>query len=368
MMKKGERGMLKICLTYDYELFFGTNNGTPREVLFEPTEELIDMLHEEKVQATFFADVCSVFMSGKYGDQLYVADFEKQILKMNRCGQDVQLHIHSHWMDSKLVNGQWEFDGTRYKLHSFGFDENDSESANALIKRGVEYLNNIIRKEAPDYKCIAFRAGGYSLQPHSELVKALYNAGIRVDSSVALMQKAESKTHKYDYQRKYDYLNWKISPEKEWWEDADPSENALLEIPVGAENKNLVAFLVRRLINPSSVKLNLGPKRGSYIGIEAGVRPSRSLKSIANYLVNYSLLSMDSYKAEYLYKQIKRLARRYHCDKQNHVIALIGHPKLVNPTYVQNVRDLIHRINQDDMMCITSIQDVRKEIVNGGRK
>ena len=68
-----------LSITFDYELFFGNNIGSYDDVLFEPTYNLIDALEKKGVSATFFADVCSVPMSKKYGQTGYVEGFTKQI-------------------------------------------------------------------------------------------------------------------------------------------------------------------------------------------------------------------------------------------------------------------------------------------------
>jgi hypothetical protein len=59
--------MLNIALTFDYELFFGSNYASAEEVLFQPGKEILNLLDKYQVKATFFADVLSVRMHEKYG-------------------------------------------------------------------------------------------------------------------------------------------------------------------------------------------------------------------------------------------------------------------------------------------------------------
>lgn len=335
--------MLKICFTFDYELFFGKNNGTNAEILFEPTDKLIEMLSEEQVTATFFADTCSIEQHMKYGKLDYVNDFVAQIQKMCIMNQDVQLHIHSHWLKSEFVEGEWKYNGESYRLHSFGFNKDSDESVYGIIRRGKEFLESTLRSVKEDYKCIAYRAGGFTLQPHQELVKVLNDNGIRIDSSVAPMLYSEG-VNSYDYVKKDLHENWYISAENEWWENSK-SENALLEIPVATENKNPLWFLVKRVLAPNTIKLNLGPKRGSYMNEQA--IPRRKV-SYWKYLTCYNAMSLDAYCAEYIYSQLRRYYRKHKCNKKNCVIAIIGHPKLVTDKYVENTRRLIEFIKKDN--------------------
>ena len=59
--------MLKICLSFDYELFLGENDASYEDILFSPTRDLQYMLNEEGVYGTFFADVCSAIVHSHYG-------------------------------------------------------------------------------------------------------------------------------------------------------------------------------------------------------------------------------------------------------------------------------------------------------------
>lgn len=349
--------MLSICLTFDYELFFGENFGSPKEILFDPTEKLLEMLAQEGVSATFFADVCSVAQNEKYNQTDYVDGFSKQIIRMHENHQDVQLHIHPHWLTSEFLENKWRFDSTHYRLQSFGFDKSCTQNVYSTIAQGKSYLESIIQKESPDYRCIAYRAGGFTLQPHAELVKALTDNGICVDSSVA-PHLVSNGVNSYDYSHDIPMVNWLISSEGDWWEDKPDSRNSLLEIPIATENKN-ITFAFRRLFNPNSVKLNLGNMRGTYIQCDAAP-PVRKV-DIVNYLFGYSALSMDAYRAQFLFSQLKRFSHKNSCRKKDAAIALIGHPKLVTSEYIDNLRALIKLVKANSNMQFKSISQVYYE-------
>lgn len=360
MEDKG-KSMLNICITFDYELFFGENFGTEREILFEPTEKLKNMLEKEGVSATFFADICSVIQSEKAGRTQYVEDFKQQIQELHKAGQDVQLHIHSNWLKSSWVDGRWEFDKKSYGIHSFGFDRKKEQNAYDVIHTGAERLREIVTEVDAQYSCIAYRAGGFVIQPHSELVKVLYENGIRVDCSVAPNLFSDNNTNAYDYRHPIESENWWLKGDKEWWQDAGETGEVLYEIPVGTENKNPVIFLFTRLLNPQKIKLYLGEKRGRYINESGGSNASKF--SYWQYLSGYNAMSMDAYNADFIYKQLCRYYKKHQCADKDITISLIGHPKLINDIYIENLRKLIRVVKKDKRFCFCNVKDAYSKVL-----
>ena len=353
--------MLNICFTFDYELFFGKNYGSYDEILFEPTNRLVNMLTEEQTSATFFADACSVTQSKKYNQVEYVDKFTKQIQELYKKKQDIQLHIHSHWLKSSYNNGAWEFDKDSYRIHSFGFERNQDDNAYGIIKKGVEYLASTLKEINPNYCCIAYRAGGFTIQPHEKLIDTLYDCGIRVDSSIAPGLKSCSLTNSYDYTHSITNENWKISSKREWWEDSTGDEKTLYEIPIATENKNPLFFTMKRIFLPNEIKLKLGEKKGSYIN-ESGDKNIKSIEAIWKYVSGYNAISMDAYNAEYIFKMLRRYYQKHNCKEKDCTVAIIGHPKLVNDVYIENLRRLILMIRGDRNIKIMNIMEAYNNI------
>lgn len=352
--------MLYICLTFDYELFLGKNNFTEKEILFAPTARLAQMLSEENVSATFFADICSAIQYQKMGLKEYTEDFQRQLQELYAEGHDVQLHIHPHWLKSSYVDGEWRFDYKNYRIHSFGFENGEKDSAYEIIQMGTERLINMLNQVDNQYQCIAYRAGGFALQPHEKLIHALFDAGIRVDSSVAPHLSSDSSTNYYNYERKHIQGNWWVSAAHEWWEDVPQDHKALYEIPIATENKNPFAFGLRRTFQPDTIKISLGQKKGSYVNSEE--EKARRI-NIWNYLSGYNAISLDAYQADFLYRQVLRYYRDKECGKKDVYAAVIGHPKLVTDTYVQNAKKFIELIKGNEDIKLMSIIDIyRKKI------
>ena len=68
-----------------------------------------------------------------------------------------------------------------------------------MFVEGCEILHLLARSVEPDYKIVAFRAGGWAVQPFSLLKKAFLSADIRIDSSVSYGIKNTNKDSYYDF-------------------------------------------------------------------------------------------------------------------------------------------------------------------------
>lgn len=350
--------MLYLCLSFDYELFLGKNYSTEEEILFEPTSKLAGMMSAESVSATFFADICSVIQYDKMGIKEYVKKFEKQLQELYGSGHDVQLHIHPHWLKSHYEEGEWKYNYEYYRIHSLGFDRRKENNAYDVLQKGIERLSNMLIQVDSDYLCIAYRAGGFALQPHKYLVEALYDTGIRVDSSIAPYLLSESNINSYNYKDCHIQDNWWVSPEYEWWEDRPNDHKALYEIPIATENKNPFIFGIRKVFQPDKIKLSLGQKKGTYVN---SVDKKSSRINIWEYLSGYTAISLDAYQAPFLYEQILRFYRKHECEKKDVFAAVIGHPKLVTDAYVQNVKKFIRLIKGNNNIKLMNISEMYRK-------
>ena len=157
----------------------------------------------------------------------------------------------------------------------------------------------------------------------------------------------------------------------QWRPDADRypivSSNAgkykLYEVPIGTENNNILKFVAKRLFDKNSIKLSLEEKRGSYINETDSAGISRFF-SVLKYLCGYHALSMDAYRAEYLYSQLKRFYKK-HAGKEmvdEGYICLIGHPKLVTKEYIDNLKKLMGLLKGDEDFKVVNIFDVYQTI------
>jgi hypothetical protein len=64
--------MLHILLTFDYELYFNDCEYTEKEVLIQPTKEIMKCLDSINVKGTFFVDTPSIYKYKEYGLDHYI--------------------------------------------------------------------------------------------------------------------------------------------------------------------------------------------------------------------------------------------------------------------------------------------------------
>lgn len=326
--------MLKIILSFDYEIFFGKNYYSAEDTLFEPTEEIMRILINNGVKGTFFADICSVFAHQKEKQFGYAKRLEQQLLQLNKNGQDIQLHIHPHWLKSHIENEQWVFNEKCYRIHSFGFE--GENSAQSIINNTHKYLENLLQHQDKNYKCVAFRAGGFCIQPYEELFAALANEGIVIDSSVAMEQKLVSNVHKYDFSGMSAELNW-------IWRDKDTG-NTILEIPIGAVKNNLV---LRILFPHVFSQIESRMVKGTAIHEESTkqIEKRNIIKSLASYSKGYKVITFDSMHYIHMLHGLNELYKRYDCCNNDRYVALLCHPKCMDEDKLQNMNQFILRVN-----------------------
>lgn len=174
----------KVILSYDYELFFGDRSGTVQKSLIEPTNQLLDAMESVGFKGNFFIDWQMLkYLSLEKDDRCKLdhAAIVSQLKDMVRRGHRIELHIHPHWVDAKYNgDGTWNFDEFRhYSLNSFTKDE-----ITEMFVEGTNLLESIAREIEPNYKIIAFRVGGWAVQPFDILAEGFIKAGIKIDSSV----------------------------------------------------------------------------------------------------------------------------------------------------------------------------------------
>jgi hypothetical protein len=241
-------GQIYLLFSSDYELYFGENFLSEREVLIEPTQRILDAFEEEGIPMTLFADVTSVWRYHSLKvESDYILLFEEQLRRAIHQGHDVQLHLHPHWMTSTFDGKKWEMDESKFKLSDMGYGGRkikSLESAEELIIRGKKYLEGLLRPIDPSYQCIAFRAGGYGIQPNEkELISALLSAGFKIDSSIVPGMFFKSNVNQIDFRRVPAKLPYRIGTR--YGIDQEDSQG-ILEIPIAAYSESFQETLQER--------------------------------------------------------------------------------------------------------------------------
>ncbi len=171
---------MQVFLTFDYELFFGAKTGTVEKCLIEPTEQLMDIAQKNGIPLTFFVDIGYIlalkrFVSSFPNLQHDLHVVEAQLERMNRLGHSIQLHIHPHWEKAVYDGDQWiiRAEGC-YKLSDF-----EQVEAERIVRLYYQALSVYSAR-----KLNTFRAGGWCIQPFSQVKEVFKELGITQDTTV----------------------------------------------------------------------------------------------------------------------------------------------------------------------------------------
>lgn len=317
---------MKHIITFDYELFFGSDSGSVDNCILRPTERLETLLNSYNIKATFFVDVGYLVRAEELKCDLdSINNVKAQIQQLHLDGHDIQLHIHPHWQESTWEQGKWYFNLSKYKLSDFSIEE-----AAKIIRRYSSALRDLI-----DVHPVAFRAGGWCIQPFSHFSSALYEAGIRIDSTVYIGGKNASAIQGFDFHDAPSLPYWRF--------ENDPlevdSKGSFIELPISSASINPLFFWRLAIIRM------LGRKRHSSFGDGSAVSMSRmQLKHLLT-RPSSSVASIDGYKSRLL-----PYFRRQHAalfGKQAPFV-LIGHPKSTSPYSFSKLKAYLDDTYQND--------------------
>ncbi len=295
-------------ITLDYELFFG-KSGTVEKSIQEPTQKLLDVLNKYNAKAVFFVDI-GYLIRCKELEVIYpnlkkdVLKVKNQIKTLVEQGHDIQLHIHSHWEDAYIENGEWKFPMEHYRLHSF-----TEQECVSIFKKYKNYLEEISGQEV-----VAFRAGGWCIQPFNKLKHAFLESGITIDSTVFKNGKNVHGSHFYNFENTPDTTEWNFTDDP-----CVPEDNGKFkEIPISSYRVSLLFFW--KLI----FYKKFGGKAHQQIGDGYAVKNGLGQKLRLLFKNSNTVVSIDGYKTSYLQKAYNHYKHKF-TEQDNFVI--IGHPK-----------------------------------------
>ncbi len=189
-----------LLITFDYELFLGSNSGEINKCLIEPTNKVIELLRRYKMTGIFFIDSTYLTQLKSREEKRAIEDYQivkKQILTLVKEGHYCFPHIHSHWLDSKYDANQnfWRLTN----LDKYSFPDLNEEEREDVFSTSIDTLSQIIKEQYPDYSPEGFRAGGWCVQPFSSFKPYFLKYGVKYDFSVLCGQAYQSKAQRFDY-------------------------------------------------------------------------------------------------------------------------------------------------------------------------
>jgi len=319
--------MYKVLFTSDYEIH-GSGMGSPRDLVVEPTDRMLDLFDRYGAKLTIMADMGEILQFRAWyertgRDRFHWKDIARQLQRAVRTGHDAQLHVHSSYFNATWdeAGAFWRQDYAEYDLASLPY-----ERVRTMIHEGKAVLESTCRAARPDYRCFAFRAANWSMHPSPNIVRALVDEGFTIDTSVW-------KYGRYDDLVKFDYTN-AHSDLVPWPIDAndvcrrDPG-GRLFEFPIYTEQQPIWSFLT-----PNRVYRVIAQRLNPLPAPETGARGAKT--SLAAKLLGKAamLVRPQPWKVDFnqctgkqLISGLERAARRHGHREAPLPFVLIGHSK-----------------------------------------
>ena len=329
--------MLHVLLTFDYELFFNDAFCTEKEILIDSTNEIKAALDGEHAKGTFFVDAPCIYRYLEIGQLEFPNMVKRQLNELLDSGHDIQLHLHPSWYDAQFDGGRWTFDQNLYSLDKH-------KNPTKLIINAKDTLDSLV-KDNSNYHCCAFRAGGFCLSPEQEILTALFDLGIRIDSSVCCGIKMESIAQTFDWSNLHHNGQWMFDPVK-GIDVYGCIEKSMIEIPVGTY-KNIPG---KWLLTHGQPKLNYPPLKGKTSPVESKMTKSRASMIKGRVHAAFTtpvMFVMDNLHANALCSIAKSYLKVARKQNDDCFVCAIAHPKFSSSECVENMVQFIKWINHN---------------------
>jgi hypothetical protein len=201
---------------------------------------------------------------------------------------------------------QWRIDDLP---HGLG-DREDEFSITGALSKGKRTLQNMLRPVKPTYECIAFRAGGFHVQPSRRVIPAMKAVGLLIDSSVVQGLYVQSPRWHCDFRTA-------VSNHGYWWTTADdvcrsgPEREQILELPVYSRMKSYVTNLRWSKLRAELKRRKLESRYPDTIKQAGGIRSTYKLTDVLRKLASMNPVIVDFCKlsARSMVKAVEEITR-----------------------------------------------------------
>lgn len=166
-----------ILLEDDTEIF-GNGSGHVMYRMYLPVIRYIDILKKYKAKSTFYVDMAHwLFLraNSKIKDFALQADIiEKTISYILENNMEVQLHLHSQWVNARIENDNI------YVTEKWSIGQLKKEEQKKLFLESSKCLEKIISKSKNQNLLNSFKAGSWGLQPFNILYDQFKDRGVKI--------------------------------------------------------------------------------------------------------------------------------------------------------------------------------------------
>ncbi len=188
---------LSLVLVDDWELR-GDGSGDMRRIQFDTMRKLNRIYENHGLKGSYNAEIMQQLHHLQFGvrhpelNEL-AQEWEEIVLDTYKRGHDIQLHVHSQWSETSYENGRWKLNG------DWAIINHPRAEMARMISQSRQYLEGLIRRVDPAYKCISFRAGSWAIAPNEHILPVLAEQGIVFDMSICGGIKYDNAVIKLDY-------------------------------------------------------------------------------------------------------------------------------------------------------------------------
>ena len=315
-----------LILTVDYEVF-GNGLGRIDPCVLAPAQRMMDIADPFGALLTFFVEATEFMVMEKAG-VAEVYQVHQQIAWAISHGHDAQLHLHPQWEGAfRQSDGSWRMDNARWRIGDLPFEE-----SLRILRESKKWLENVARKGSPQYRCLAFRAGGWCIQPSQEVLRALGELGFQIDSTVAPALRNTLPAEWYDF---------RTAPLKPYWKtDRDvcaDGVSGLWEVPIATGKIGKWRHLRALKSARASGEGGLAPGcRGAYHGPDSRLQGLRG--KIGKVLrLGQVMLDVSTMPADVLIEISRQWISRMGGSMRPIPLVAIAHSKNFSPASEQNM-------------------------------
>jgi len=331
--------LIEVILSLDYEIF-GNGAGDVMRDIVEPTNRLLDICDQHGAKLTIMFEVAEYWAFKQTEDRLGL-DYSPANIMAEQAqnaisrDHDVQLHLHPQWIGAELNDRVWRVRLDQWCIADLphGLDDKEDEySIVGALSKGKHTLERIMCPIKPTYECIAFRAGGFHIQPSRYVIPAMKAAGLLIDSSVVQGLYNKSPWWCCDFRTAESNFG-------HWWTTADdvcrsgPEYEQILELPVYSRMQSYITNLKWSKLRAELKRRKLESLYPGTIKQAGGIRSTHKITQILQKLASIHPVTVDFCKlnARTMVKAVEEvmLKNRQSDDEtgQTVPIVLIGHSK-----------------------------------------
>ena len=211
-----------------------------------------------------------------------------------------------------------------------------------ILREGRDYLERLLTPSDPAYRCVAFRAGGYCIQPERKLARSLRDTGLVIDSSVCCGFSHIGDGMYYDYKQFRAPFNCYFSADVDLEaQSATRTADSVYEIPVGGFGSFPQRVFASRMNAPAP----RGKARGRGMSLQSASERRTLLRRICGSVKAVNMLTYDSYNAKAMTYMIRSLAK--HAEGEVY-FATIAHPKLMQEAQIAEMQASLLALKEHD--------------------